>query len=95
MLVSLGSAISGTGVGPTWSVPMYRESDIVGVLQIYGTASSFSVTVEGRLSPDADWATIYTATAKGLFDISCCPEIRYNITSITGGNLSILLWRPS
>lgn len=91
---SLASSVTGTGAQtPVVGVGVRRESDITGLVQVYGTASSFSINIEGRLDADCGWANLLTVTATGIYAITTTPDMRVNVTAVSGGNVSAKLWR--
>jgi len=91
---TLASSVSSTGAQTAVKgLGIRRESDITSLVQVYGTASSFSLDIEGQLDGDCGWATLLTVTAFGMYAVTTPPNIRINVTAVSGGNVSAKVWR--
>lgn len=81
---------AGTGTQPAFQFQL--GFDVGGVHEVEITATG-SVTLEGRLSPDAPWAQIAGPTtspgASSLLIQRAYPEMRANVTANTG---TIRVW---
>lgn len=87
------TAATGTAVGDTLEMNGLCNTRTGTVLVDAGTATTYTIRIEGRYHDDADWVTIASPTAntEGAYECPLCPQMRANIVSSNGTIKSLAL----
>jgi len=89
MINKLASNVTTAGAQP--SVISQMKFTNTALWQVSISGGTATVSLEGRAAPDAPWIQLGLSSANSVGAFNCLPEVRANITAISGATVNVWL----